>query len=626
MKKIILSLVAVTFLISSCYSNNEAQTKAKQVAYYDDWDRAIRADVDMQNMYGSTPKKIESPIDMYMAMALVAKYNYSRRMVSYEQAIVEAGKSPLNKLPEVISKAGYVNINNSSEINSDLKSTWNLLDVSSSVYQSRDKEKRSVLAYEQSRKVIHNLLQETRSLYWKSLMAQKLIPVMDEMIEFMVLEVDQMNINAKQMAEVGKNPSTEELMKKREYMEEVRKLSELKRDIETAETRLASLMGFHPSTEFKLVGKEYGNFALPSMKSDLSTLEWLALTNRPELRMHDEVAMKSQLKIAKKEFEGQDKYKNNPKAYNRIWAEKGNEVGLSILEDVKNANRSDLVALRRQRMSSLVLSQVYVSWARYVSTVEDYQIAMEIAGISEDIAEDITYAKGIRDSKSHLEASRAILDEAKAYRSYIEVQDSLGNLYSSIGMDPMPYYMIGEKPSNMAIYLRESLEKWRKGEFIPDNRPYLLSVPSKRPPINLSSESLLPDIELESGQRVEIVIPDSIFIKMDFQGKITTKAGLINDSRLPDWLRYDEKTRTFSGVAMPSSIGRYHIKVYAVDSKGHLGYLTFKIKVIDVFVTSTNVRGLTQGRTATVLKRCVGSHCSDNYIESDSVGKEVEFR
>lgn len=626
MKKIILSLVAVTFLISSCYSNNDAQITKKQGAYYDDWDRAIRTDVDMQNMYGSTPRKIQAPIDMYMAMALAAKYNYSRRMISYEQAIVEAGKSPINKLPEVISKAGYVNTNNPSDVNSDLKSTWNLLDVSSSVYQSTDKAKKSVIAYEQSRKVIHNLLQETRNLYWKSLMAQKLLPVMDEMIEFMVLEVDQMNINAKQLAEVGDNPSTDDLMKKREYMEEVRKLSDLKRDIQTSQTRLASLMGFHPSTEFKLVGKEYGNFALPEMKRDLATLEWLALTNRPELRMHDEVSKKSQLKIAKKDFDGQDKYKNDPTKYNRIWAEKGNEVGLSIFEDIKNANRSDLIILRRQRMSSLVLSQVYVSWARYVSTVEDYQIAMEIAGISEDIAEDITYSKGIGDSKSHLESSRAILDEAKAYRSYIEVQDSLGNLYSTIGMDPMPYYMIGEKPSNMAIYLRESLEKWRKGEFIPDNRPYLLSVPSKRPPINLSSEALLPDIEIESGERVDLTIPDSVFSKMDFQGKITTKAGLVNDVPLPKWLKYNEDTRTFSGVAMPSALGLYNIKLYALDSRGSLGYLTFKITVIDVFVTSTNVRGLTKGRTATVLKKCVGAHCGDNYIETGFVGKEVEVR
>lgn len=38
-------------------------------------------------------------------------------------------------------------------------------------------------------------------------------------------------------------------------MRAVKDLSALKRELETAQVRLASLMGFHPSTEFKLVGK-----------------------------------------------------------------------------------------------------------------------------------------------------------------------------------------------------------------------------------------------------------------------------------------------------------------------------------------------------------------------------------
>jgi V/A-type H+-transporting ATPase subunit C len=63
--------------------------------------------------------------------------------------------------------------------------------------------------------------------------------------------------------------------------------SVLKRKMETAEIRLAGLMGFHPTTQYKLVGNEYGNFALPALKNELSQLEWLALVNRPELRIYD---------------------------------------------------------------------------------------------------------------------------------------------------------------------------------------------------------------------------------------------------------------------------------------------------------------------------------------------------
>ncbi|MDR1026507.1 MAG: hypothetical protein LBL47_03815, partial [Lactobacillus sp.] len=116
---------------------------------YSEWDRVLRADTDMQNMYVSTPRKIEKPIDMYMAMALALKYNYSRRLVSYEQSLLDASSQPLNKIPDILHNAGYINPNNSQDINSDLKVTWNILDISTVYYQNMDREYKSSVAFEQ---------------------------------------------------------------------------------------------------------------------------------------------------------------------------------------------------------------------------------------------------------------------------------------------------------------------------------------------------------------------------------------------------------------------------------------------------------------------------------------------
>ena len=207
--------------------------------------------------------------------------------------------------------------------------------------------------------------------------------------------------------------------------------------------------------------------------------------------------------------------------------------------------------------------------------------------------------------------------------AYVDLQDALGNLYSTLGMDAIPYYMLNEKPSKIAIYLRGVLEKWRKGEFLPDNRPYLLNVPAKRPPVNLSSSRLMPYVVLETGQKMEVTIPEAVFNKMDFVGKTTVKAGLKDDSPLPDWLFFDENTRTFSGTAMPGNIGEYKVKVYITDEKGATGYLIFKIIIKDVYVPSLKVTGLTPGRSATVLKRCIGPQCTDEYIESEAIGADV---
>ena len=106
---------------------------------------------------------------------------------------------------------------------------------------------------------------------------------------------------------------------------------------------------------------------------------------------------------------------------------------------------------------------------------------------------------------------------------------------------------------------------------------------------------------------------------MELVGKITTKAGLIDDSPLPKWLNYDEKNHRFEGIAMPSNVGQYNIKLYVTDENGNVGYLTFKLKIKEVFVPSMRVDGLTDGRKATVLKRCLSSVCKDTYV--DDVGQ-----
>ena len=159
-----------------------------------------------------------------------------------------------------------------------------------------------------------------------------------------------------------------------------------------------------------LVGKEYGNFALPEIKSNLSRLEWLALTNRPELKVHDLLTSSDDLEMIITNFRDDNGsgYKNNPNTYNQKWCNAAKEASMLVYEDTRaGVSQQMMTDLRRQRMTSLILNQVYIAWARYTSATEDYQIAYEIAGTSENIAEDVTSANGSHAEKSQLEAARA---------------------------------------------------------------------------------------------------------------------------------------------------------------------------------------------------------------------------
>ena len=80
MKNILVFLAGLA--LTACMMKTE-MTGVPEPVSYTDWDRAIRVDVDMQNMYSAMPRKIEKPIDMFMAMALALIYIYSRRVVSY---------------------------------------------------------------------------------------------------------------------------------------------------------------------------------------------------------------------------------------------------------------------------------------------------------------------------------------------------------------------------------------------------------------------------------------------------------------------------------------------------------------------------------------------------------------
>ena len=100
---------------------------------------------------------------------------------------------------------------------------------------------------------------------------------------------------------------------------------------------------------------------------------------------------------------------------------------------------------------------------------------------------------------------------------------------------------------------------------------------------------------------------------------ITTKAGLIDDTPLPKWLKYNPTTRVFSGMAMPRDGGVYKIKIYALDKNNNIAYLTFKLTIIEVYVPSINVRGLNKTRKATVMKRCHGNQCTDETLDDVQV-------
>lgn len=613
MKKIICFMGALTVVLAACSSTETAPviTEAPVLsAYYSDWDRAVRADVDMQNMYVETPSKITKPIDMYMAMALALKYNYTRRLATYRENLVKSNISP-QAFSSFASSQGQPFSSSVSAIPADLRASWNLLDASAFYYQEGMNSK-DVAAEEQSRVVINNVLFEARTLYWKALAAQRLIPVIDDMNEYLVRVVDEINARANDAARYNQSLSTSALLKKRKYLENIQELANLRRKLDTAQTEFAGLLGLYPSTEIKLAGAEYGNFAVPSLRAKMSQLEWLALTNRPELRLFDTATSEEELELVIKGSDDVDNsdYRQNPSYYNRKWSKESNDLAMTLFEDVRYQGTDTYNSLARQRLTHIILNQVYLSWAMYQSAVENYYLSMGVATTSEDIAEDITTQEGSNKTISHIESARAIIDEANAFLAYIDVQEAIGRLYASVGMDAVPQYMLTESPSSIAVQIRESLDKWRDGIFYSVPKGAKLSLSGKKPPVDVSSQALVPNVIVGTGSPVTIVIPKEAFSKIAWKGPYTTTAGSIGATQLPSWLSYSSEAMLFSGTPSLEDEGAYLIKVYALDDRGTSAVLSFTLTVSNTYIHTMEYKGLTGYRRAKVYHKCIaGEPC-----------------
>ncbi len=288
---------------------------------------------------------------------------------------------------------------------------------------------------------------------------------------------------------------------------------------------------------------------------------------------------------------------------------------MTVFEEVRSQDISAYNSLARQRMTHIILNQVYLAWAMYQSAVEDYYLNMGVASASEDIAEDITTQEGAHKAVSQLESARAIIDEANAFLSYIDVQEAIGRLYASVGMDAVTADMLLNSPSTIAVQLRESIDNWRDGIFVVNKKGASATLAGQKPPADISSAALVPNVVVSSGSEVSVKIPDEAFQKVNWEGEFKTVAGSLDDAGLPAWLSYDDSTHTFTGHPSLEDEGDHRIKVYALDNAGNTAVLSFKITVNNLYIPTMEYKGLTGYRRAKVYHKCAeGTPCTKNEI------------
>lgn len=457
---------------------------------------------------------VAKPITLSEAIARAVKHNLDHKIKVMESALAqgELDFARWELLPRVVADAGYTTRSNEAGSSSkslingkqslesstssdkayptaDLTVTWNVLDFGVSWLRGKQLADRKLIAEERRRKVVHNIVQDVRTAYWKVVSAQRLLP-----------KVEALEVEARAAIEASKTAESRRLRAANEaldyqmgLLETVREIGALKRDLVLAKAELASLMNLAPGTPFQVAAPDTSVFAIPELPAGgIDGLQEAALRNRPELREEDYNERISVLETRKAilrmlpgiELNTDIEYSGNSFLYNQHWVEGGVKLTwnlMNLLSGFENMSlneaKEELVRQRRIALSMAAMTQVSVAMLRYNQAREDFKLAYEMAEVAGRLKGQADSARQVR-AESALEsirrASKAIFVELQRDSSYSELQNAAGRIQVSVGADPLPESIGSDDLPTLAAAIDRSLDAWR------ENKPSLLAEQPRR--------------------------------------------------------------------------------------------------------------------------------------------------
>lgn len=459
-----LAAVALSAGLMGCVINPEALTQAE----------LSNAAGENLSQVASGEEPVSGPVSLYEAMARALKYNLDHRVEEAEAAVrvAELDLAHYSLLPNLVANSGYAgrdNFNASSSFNlltntpnfgastsqerdigsGDVGFSWNILDFGLSyvrAHQSADK----VLAQEETRrKVIHRVIEDVRSAYWRAVSAERLSK------QLIALE----GKTSKALAEARTLSSDQQtspitaLTYERELVEIKQKIGEIQRELNTAKAQLAALMNLRPGTKFALAhqGRRQGSLKL---NAGLNEMIETAVYNRPELR---EVEYRKRINVREADaalleilpgiqiYAGAN-YDSNVFLQNADWVNWGAKASWNLIKVFAYRDREALIGrqedslhARSLALTMAVMTQVHVSRIRFVHAKKELATAADYLDVQRRLLGQMRAEAGAgRISTQTLirEEMNTLVAEAKYDIAYSLLQNSYANLFSSMGLDP----------------------------------------------------------------------------------------------------------------------------------------------------------------------------------------------
>jgi len=411
------------------------------------------------------------------AIARALKYNLEQRVRMLEQSLaageLEAGK--FDMLPKLMANAGYSwrdnygsrysapytdptdytegdfsDVDISSEKaheTADLVLSWSLLDFGASYYTAKQNADKLLIANEKRRKAMHTLMQNVRTAYWRALAAEQL----SERVRQTIQDAEKALQDSVKLAEERVRAPDESLRYQRNLLENLRLLESVERELASARIELANLVGLLPGTRFKL--QEPAAHAAP-LDVDIEQLEARALLQNADLReqfFNARIAAQDTRKALLKllpgiSFEYGGYYDNDRYLIDEQWRAAGVKVSYNLFNLISAPSRMQaaerneaLAEARRMALQMSVLTQVHLAQHQYNDALRQFGRADQIYKVDAQMEEIVRgrFQSNMAGDQARISANvTTILSELRRYQSMAKVQESLGRLQASIGLEP----------------------------------------------------------------------------------------------------------------------------------------------------------------------------------------------
>jgi outer membrane protein TolC len=424
----------------------------------------------------SDQEPIQGALTLFDAMARALKYNLDYRVEMMQQSLrgMDVSLASSELLPKLVTNAGWagrdsylssahldlptgnetpprVTATEKDVRTADIAFSWNILDFSLSYVRAQQAADKYLIAETAKRKVIHRILEDTRTAYWRAVSADRMVGRLRRLDG----RLDRAINNARLQNADGATSPVTALTYERELVEIRVRAEQLQRELKLAKAQLAALIDLPPGVHFNLAGHDEGTLpALLLMSASEMTAE--ALFNRPELaeiayqrRINEREATAALLELLPglRLYAGANE-DSNAFLLNEHWVSMGASAAFNLMKIVSLPARRNAIDMqdgvldqKSLAATMVVLTQVHISRIRHRHFVAELETATRFAAVQARLVRQIraqVKAGSVAEQTLIREEMNALLSEVRRDIAFTNVQNAVANIYVSMGLDLQP--------------------------------------------------------------------------------------------------------------------------------------------------------------------------------------------